>query len=155
MNGRFAEARFLFGDQCFGRRLPDRTIRRLTSIRARRSLGDGYVAAGAFDAAVAVRTETARLSANAPGDVLALADALGQAGRYAEAWELYVGLRERGHPDPHVDLNGGQTALALGRTDDGVAWLRRRTTPCANGAKDSKGATQAWQRPGASTKSSS
>jgi tetratricopeptide (TPR) repeat protein len=95
------------------------------SIRARRSLAEAHVAAGALADAVAVRTETAALSANAPRDVLALADALGMAGRYPEAWDLYVRLRTDGFRDPYLDLNGGQTALALGRGDEGSEWLER------------------------------
>jgi len=95
------------------------------SIRARRSLAEAYAATGALAEAVAVRRETAALSADAPADVLALADALGAAGRREEAWELYRRLRAGGFRDPYLDLNGGQTALALGREDEGRAWMER------------------------------
>jgi tetratricopeptide (TPR) repeat protein len=129
----FAEARHHFGALLLrqGRvreALPElrRAVAELPlSIRARRSLAEACSAAGAFADAVTVRREAAALSANDPRDVLALADALGMAGRRAEAWDLYVRLWADGVRDPYLALNGGQTALALGRVEEGREWLER------------------------------
>jgi pentatricopeptide repeat protein len=95
------------------------------SFRARRSLAEALTATGAFEAAVAARREIARLSAGDPRDLLLLADALGASRRYEEAWALYRELRSAGMEDPFLDLNGGQTALALGHSDEGREWIER------------------------------
>jgi len=98
------------------------------SFRARRSLAEALEAAGLLDEALAVRRETAELSAGQPEDLLALANALGRTRRYPEAWALYERLLAGDTADdPYLLFNAGQTALAMGRAETGEDLLQRAT----------------------------
>jgi tetratricopeptide (TPR) repeat protein len=97
------------------------------SFRVRRSLAEALEHAGSWERALAVRREAAELSAGAPQDRLALANALGRLRNYREAWEIYVGLESSELAnDPYFLLNAGQTTLELKKHEDkGVEFLTR------------------------------
>lgn len=96
------------------------------SFRARRSLAEALEGLGRDEEALSVRRDAVRLSAGDPEDELALANALGRLGRYPEAWAIYDQLLQGDRAaDPFVQLNAGQTALALGKPDPGVGLLER------------------------------
>jgi thioredoxin-like negative regulator of GroEL/4-amino-4-deoxy-L-arabinose transferase-like glycosyltransferase len=95
------------------------------SFRARRSLAEALEAAGDLPGALAVRRETARLSAGALADRIALATTLGMNGRTDEALALFRGIADDGGADdPAFLLNAGQTALERGDREAGLRWLR-------------------------------
>lgn len=94
------------------------------SFRARRSLAEALETAGDVAGALDVRRETARLSAGALEDRVALATTLGMNGRVDEALALFREIAtEGGEDDPVFLLNAGQTALARGDREEGLRWL--------------------------------
>ncbi|NNE42764.1 MAG: tetratricopeptide repeat protein, partial [Gemmatimonadetes bacterium] len=99
------------------------------SYRVRRSLAEALELAGRGREALAVRDEAARLSVGHPDDRAALANAYGMNGNFAEAWKIYQGLLNADlGDDPFLDLNAGQTALALKKETEGFGLLERAAT---------------------------
>ncbi len=132
----FSEARHHLAATYLRRGRPDLALPELrlavaglpNSFRVRRALAEALEATGRIDEAVAARREAAELSAGDPGDLLALANALGMMRAYSEAWDLFVRLDSLGwSEDPYYEFNAGQTALALDREEEGLALLRRAT----------------------------
>ncbi len=100
------------------------------SFRAKRSLAEALEATGRMEEAFRLRQEIAEQSAGDPEDVHALARTLGAAGRYREAWALFEqtladAQSARRPEDPWLLLNAGQTALAVGEEEQGLALLKR------------------------------
>jgi 4-amino-4-deoxy-L-arabinose transferase-like glycosyltransferase len=93
------------------------------SFRVRRTLAEALEARGDLAAALSVRREACDLSAGRAEDRLALANTLGMNRRYEEAWRLYEPLLAESAADPLLWLHAGNTALALGREDVGLALL--------------------------------
>lgn len=139
----FGEARYHLGALSLEQGDLSGAIRELTraaellpdSFRAKRSLAEALEARGNMDAAIELRRQIIELTQGEPEDVHAYARALGSAKRYAEAWVMFQRLLEHqkekgGAEDPHLLVNAGQTALALGLEAEGIALLdRARAVP--------------------------